>query len=120
MTRTALLLAAVLVATPAHAASVTIRSCYDGDTCRSTKGERIRLACIDAPERGKAGDFAATSTLRQMVQGRQVGIRRITRDRYGRSIAELYVDGTNVGQELVRQGYAWIYGRYAYQCPWAK
>ena len=30
--------------------SVTIRSCYDGDTCRTTGGERIRLAFIDTPE----------------------------------------------------------------------
>ena len=36
--------------------SVTIRSCYDGDTCRTTTGERIRLACIDTPElRGETG-----------------------------------------------------------------
>jgi endonuclease YncB( thermonuclease family) len=34
--------------------SVTIHSCYDGDTCRTTTGERIRLVCIDTPElRGK-------------------------------------------------------------------
>ena len=121
MTRTALLLVvALLAATPARAASVAIRSCHDGDTCWSTSGERIRLACIDAPERGEAGDRAATSAIRQMVEGRQVGIRRITRDRYGRTIGELYVDGNNVGRELVNQGHAWIYGRYAYQCPWAK
>ena len=30
--------------------SVTIKSCYDGDTCRTTSGEKIRLACIDSPE----------------------------------------------------------------------
>ena len=30
--------------------SVTIKSCYDGDTCRTTTGEKIRLACIDTPE----------------------------------------------------------------------
>ena len=31
-------------------ASVVIASCYDGDTCTTTTGERIRLACIDTPE----------------------------------------------------------------------
>ena len=29
---------------------VTIKSCYDGDTCTTIKGEKIRLACIDTPE----------------------------------------------------------------------
>ena len=37
--------------------SVTIQSCYDGDTCATTEGEKIRLACIDTPEvRGKKAD----------------------------------------------------------------
>ena len=31
-------------------ASVVIASCYDGDTCTTTTGERVRLACIDTPE----------------------------------------------------------------------
>ena len=26
---------------------VKIRSCYDGDTCRTSTGRKIRLACID-------------------------------------------------------------------------
>ena len=37
-------------------ASVVIASCYDGDTCTITNGERIRLACIDSPE--QRGDRA--------------------------------------------------------------
>ena len=31
-------------------ASVVIATCFDGDTCTTTTGERVRLACIDAPE----------------------------------------------------------------------
>ena len=53
------LLAVMLLGASAPAAAletVTIRDCYDGDTCRTTAGERIRLACIDTPEmRGKTG-----------------------------------------------------------------
>ena len=29
---------------------VQIKDCYDGDTCTTKSGEKIRLACIDAPE----------------------------------------------------------------------
>ena len=29
---------------------VDITSCYDGDTCTSSTGEKVRLACIDTPE----------------------------------------------------------------------
>jgi len=104
---------------PAHAATVTIRSCYDGDTCRTTSGERIRLACIDAAEKGQPGDPAATRKIRSLVEGKTVGIRRITSDRYGRTIAELYTGGVNVGEELFRTGNARIIGRYSHQCRWS-
>ena len=30
-------------------ASVVIASCYDGDTCTTTTGERVRLACAIRP-----------------------------------------------------------------------
>jgi len=105
---------------PAHTATVRIQSCWDGDTCTASTGERIRLACVDAEEVGEPGADRATRAIRSMVVGKTVGIRRIAKDRYSRSVAELYTDGTNVGQQLVAQGYARIYRRYAFQCPWAR
>ena len=36
--------------TPASLPTVSIKYCYDGDTCTTLKGEKIRLACIDTPE----------------------------------------------------------------------
>ena len=106
-------------------ASVLIASCYDGDTCRTTAGEKIRLACIDTPElRGSRANpvpaRAARDYLRSLVVGRTVGIRRITRDRYGRTVAELFVDGSNVQQQLVAAGHAGIYWKYAHQCGWTR
>ena len=64
-------------------ASVVIAFCYEVDTCVTTAGEKIRLACIDTPElRGKRADLmpakAAREQLRSLVVGRTVGIRRIT------------------------------------------
>ena len=104
---------------------VVITSCYDGDTCTSSTGEKIRLACIDALElRGKRADPVpakeARDHLGELVVGRKVTIRRITTDRYGRTVAELFVDGSNVQQQLVASGHASIYWRYAYQCPWIR
>ena len=106
-------------------ASVFITLCYDGDTCRTSRGEKIRLACIDTPElRGKRADpvhaKAARDYLRNLVVERNVGIRRITTDRYGRTVAELFVDGSNVQQQLVASGHAEIYWKYAHQCPWTR
>ena len=104
-------------------ASVVIASCYDGDTCTTTTGERVRLACIDTPElRGERAEplpaKAARDYLRGLVVGQKVGIRRITKDRYGRTVAELFLANSNVQQKMVDTGHAEIYWRYAYHCPW--
>ena len=126
---TAIGLAAVMLlgaSAPAAAMeTVTIRDCYDGDTCRTTTGERIRLACIDTPElRGKRADpipaKAARDHLRGMAVGRSVRLRRITTDRYGRTVGELFVEGMNVQQAMVASRHAEIYWKYASQCPWTR
>ena len=49
--------------------TVTIRSCYDGDTCRTTTGEKIRLACIDTPEmRGNRAQLQRARAARDHLQ----------------------------------------------------
>jgi len=105
--------------------TVTIQSCYDGDTCTSTTGEKIRLACIDTPElRGSRADpipaKAARDYLNGLVAGKEVAIRRITKDRYGRTVAEISMDDVNIQQRLVEKGFARVYKRYASQCPWSR
>ena len=102
-----------------------IKSCYDGDTCITIQEEKIRLACIDTPElKGKRGDpiraKAAKDYLNDLVAGTPVTIRRIMRDRYGRTIAELSKGPTNIQEKLVEKGFASIYERYASHCEWSK
>ena len=60
--------------------TITIRSCYDGDTCRTTTGEKIRLACIDTPEmRGNRAQpqraRAAGDHLQAMAMTKKIPIR---------------------------------------------
>ena len=105
--------------------TVIIRSCYDGHSCRSTTGEKIRLACIDTPEmRGKRTQpkraRAARDHLQLMVVRKPVGLRRITSDRYGRTVGELFVGGMNVQQAMVASRHAQIFWKYASQCPWTR
>ena len=106
-------------------ASVVIASCYDGDTCTTSAGEKIRLACIDTPElRGDnakpAPAMAAKYHLNGMLMNQTVKIRRITTDPYGRTVAELFINGTNVQQAMVASGHAEIYWKYAHQCGWTR
>ena len=104
--------------------SVTIQNCYDGDTCATTEREKIRLACIDAPElSGKKADSipakASRDYLNDLIAGSTVTIRRITADRYGRTVAELYKGPMNIQEHLVEKGFAHIYERYSSQCEWS-
>ena len=119
------LLAALALPTAVSSKNINIEYCYDGDTCTSTQREKIRLACIDTPElRGAKADpipaKEARDYLNSLVAGRDVDIRRITKDRYDRTVAELSINGINIQQIMVKKGYAKIYSKYAYQCPWAR
>ena len=103
--------------------SEIIEKCYDGDTCTTKNGEKIRLACIDAPEiKGKNAEpikaKKSKEFLNNLVLNKKVFIKRITIDRYGRTVAELFIDDINIQKLLVNKGYANIYEKYFYQCDW--
>ena len=105
--------------------SIFIKSCYDGDTCTATDGEKIRLACIDTPElKGKNSDpkkaIEAKDFLNNLVVDKEILINRITKDRYDRTVAELFKDGVNIQELIVNEGYGKVYKKYSYQCEWSK
>ena len=102
-----------------------IKNCYDGDTCTTIDNEKIRLACIDAPEiKGKRADPEKAKYVRDylnnLIKGQEIKIRRITFDKYGRTVAELYKNKKNIQKHLVDLGLAKVYKKYAYQCNWSK
>ena len=104
---------------------VFIKDCYDGDTCTTLKGEKIRLACIDTPElKGWKADpipaKEARDFVNKLVANEEVFIKRITNDRYGRTIGELFKNEVNIQELIVKKKYGKIYKKYAYQCEWSK
>ena len=104
---------------------VFIKDCYDGDTCTSLNGEKIRLACIDTPElKGWKADpipaKEARDFVNKLVANEKVTIKRINIDRYGRTVGELFKNGVNIQELIVKKGYGKIYKKYAYQCEWSK
>ena len=123
-----LLLAIALPASESVFASlptVVIKECYDGDTCITLKGEKIRLACIDTPElKGWNADpilaKEAKDFLNNLVAYKEVSIKRITYDRYGRTVGELFKENVNIQELIVEKKYGKIYKKYAYQCEWSK
>lgn len=76
----------------------------DGDTL-DCAGERVRLVDIYAPELGEPGGEAAREKLRQRLERGPVEIRRHGKDRYGRTLGDVYVDGVRVIQrDIGRRG----------------
>jgi len=103
-----------------------ITKVHDGDTVTTAAGEKIRLACIDAPEvtnnkHGKKdpiGGPASQKWLSKLILNTDVRIQRIAKDLYGRTVARLFLaDGTEVNQKAVSTGHAVIY--MPKPCEWA-
>lgn len=73
----------------------------------------IRLAEIDTPEKGAPYSNAARQALSQMVRDRDVAVRLFDVDKYDRVVGRVFVNGQDVNAELVRQGLAAVYCRFA-------
>jgi endonuclease YncB( thermonuclease family) len=83
----------------------------DGDTLVSDR-VRIRLAAMDAPEMSQPGGAEARSHLIRLIAGGSVRIEPTGKDKYGRVVARVYVRAGDLGQLMVRDGYARAaYGR---------
>ena len=74
---------------------------------------RVRFHAIDAPERDQPHGAASKQALSRMVYGKQVNVEPIEQDRYDRLVARLWLDDLDVNAEMIRQGAAWVYRRYA-------
>jgi endonuclease YncB( thermonuclease family) len=88
---------------------------FDGDTIEVRVGDetrRIRLAGIDAPERGQPWAERSKQALSRRVFGREVRVNAVDVDRHGRPVGEVYAENVCVNCELVREGHAWVYRRY--------
>jgi len=88
----------------------------DGDSInimQQGKQLRIRLAEIDAPEHGQPFWKKSKQALEKRVAGKQVMVEEFDRDQYGRIVGHVYVNDDWVNGELVKQGFAYVYTRYA-------
>ena len=88
----------------------------DGDTLTILVDKqqlKIRLSDLDTPERKQPFGTRAKQALSDLAYGKQARVVEVTKDRYGRIVGRVYVDGIDVNRELVAQGYAWVYRKYS-------
>jgi endonuclease YncB( thermonuclease family) len=88
----------------------------DGDTLTLLTPDKtqvkIRLAEIDAPEKGQPYGEKSKQILSGLVFGKDVSVQSQSKDRYGRILGRVFIDGLDVNLRLVEQGAAWTYDQY--------
>ena len=84
----------------------------DGDTVEILAGNvatRVRLNGIDAPEKAQPFGQRSRQALTAIVGGNTVLAVGEKRDRYGRLLATLILDGRDINAIQVYSGMAWVY-----------
>ncbi len=103
---------------PAFADTLTgkVVKVADGDSItvldNTNTQHRIRLQGIDAPERKQAFGNASRKHLANLVAGKKVTVKWAKRDRYGRIVGFVFVDGKDIDLVQLKAGMAWFYRYY--------
>jgi len=102
--------------------SGNVVSVSDGDTITlldtTQTQHKIRLSGIDAPEKVQPFGDASKRSLSALVYGREVAVEWHKRDKYGRIVGKVLLDGQDVCLEQIKAGMAWHFVKYqAEQSP---
>ena len=111
----ALLLLVAPIAACGETLTGSVVSVADGDTITvlvAGEREKVRLAEIDAPERGQPWGRRAKQALTEKVAGHVVQVETDYNDRYGRRVGHVVYSGRDINRELVREGHAWVYRQW--------
>lgn len=97
----------------------TVVKVTDGDTINVLESgnilHKVRLTGIDAPEKSQPYGRKSQEYLADMVAGKQVLVESDKRDRYGRDLGKIILDGKDINLEQVKAGMAWWYRYYKKQ-----
>lgn len=87
----------------------------DGDTVKLRSDwhiYKIRLAGIDAPEKQQAYGVQSKIYLEHLIADKDVSIKVLSCDQYGRYVGKIYLNGKDINGEMIRSGYAWHYNHF--------
>lgn len=110
---------ALLTAFPVPAETIIGRvvGLADGDTLtvldHARRQHTIRLSGIDAPEKAQPFGQRSRTALSALAYGRQAVADCPKRDRYGRAVCAVRIEGSDIGLEQIVAGMAWWYRQYA-------
>ncbi len=88
----------------------------DGDTITVLDADKvqhkIRLSGIDAPEKKQPFGNRSKESLSELAFDKTVNVETSKRDRYGRQIGKVLVNGQDVNLVQIERGMAWFYRQY--------
>lgn len=94
----------------------TVEKIIDGDTLHVHNGTQtfvVRLLGIDTPEKNEQGYSEATTQLTTLLLGKEVSLiqdnNNPTQDKYGRTLAYVYLGDKLVNLDLIEDGYARVF-----------
>jgi endonuclease YncB( thermonuclease family) len=111
---------AVMLLLANHAAADTLHGhvvgASDGDTATildATNTQfKIRLMGIDAPEKKQAFGNKSKEHLSGLIFNKDVTVEYYKKDKYGRTVGKIMIDGVDANLEQVKAGMAWHYKQY--------
>lgn len=77
----------------------------DGDTIE-VSGQAVRLKGVSAPESNEPGGYEAGNFMHKLVIDRVVSCKLTGEKTYDRSVGTCYLDGDDIGEAIIRAGYA--------------
>lgn len=86
--------------------------CPTQDAAHPYQQLKVRISAIDAPEKAQPFGERSRQHLAELCFQQQATITPKTKDRYGRTVADVECRGQDVATEQVRSGLAWFYVRY--------
>ena len=104
-----------LLTSPAPAFQAKVVGITDGDSIKVLRNDqqvKIRLYGIDCPEKGQPFGKAAKKFTSSLAAGKTIKVDPVTKDRYGRTVAMVYVNDQSLNESIIRAGYAWVYKQY--------
>lgn len=86
--------------------------CPTDDTAHPYQQVKVRIAAIDAPEKAQPFGQRSRQNLADLCFKVEATITPKTKDRYGRTVADVECRGKDAGTAQVHAGMAWYYVRY--------
>lgn len=104
--------------------TVSVTKCVDGDTAHFSKVGNTRLLYVDTPESTNKiqpyGKTASNYTCSKLKNAKKIQLQYdgTKKDKYGRTLAWVWVDGRLLQKDLIQKGYVkgfYDYGTYSYE-----